>query len=286
MNPQLLLGVLALALACAGSASPAQARRLYDAQRFAEAEQQYQRLLERKPGDAPLEFNAGTAACQARQYETAASHLEAALAAPDPALRQRAYYNLGHAWYRLGEAAGRPDQTTAAWEKALAAFTRATDLDSQDADARFNRDFVQKKLEELKKQSSESKPDNSKQDKSDKSDRSDRSDQSDKSAKSEDGSQAGTNAPATPPPQENTEPSGKTNQTPRASPPTGSPNPTNAPGSDVQKAEGDSGEDQPVAPGQMTRQQARQLLDAQRAEERALILTTNLPARNRPFKNW
>lgn len=91
----------------------------------------------------PVRYNDGVKAYRSNDFSSAASAFEQATAAPDKTIQQRAYYNLGDAQYRLGEAH---------WERAVKSYESALALDPKDGDAKFNRDFVKKKLEELKKQ--------------------------------------------------------------------------------------------------------------------------------------
>src|SRR6185369_10325251 len=75
-----------------------------------------------------------------------------ALASPDVKLQQLAYYNRGNSLYWLGESNSDPKKKTDAWEKALRDYELSLKLNSQDPDAKYNREFVKKRLEELKQQ--------------------------------------------------------------------------------------------------------------------------------------
>lgn len=72
-------------------ASPASARREYESGRFTEAHKEYQRLLDKKPDDDRLQYNAGTAAYRAEDYEAAARHFSTAKTSRDLQLQQRAF---------------------------------------------------------------------------------------------------------------------------------------------------------------------------------------------------
>lgn len=103
--------------------------------------------------DAVLAYNEGTADYENGEFESAVEKLHVSLRTPDLGLQQKAYYNLGSALYRLGQA-GQADakKTLGHWEKALKAFEDSLALAPGDADAAFNRDFVKRKIEELKNQ--------------------------------------------------------------------------------------------------------------------------------------
>jgi tetratricopeptide (TPR) repeat protein len=154
-----LLGVAASAALffCPGVAfgSPSSALRKYKDGKFDEALKEYQQMLERKADDPRLHFNAGTAAYRNGQFTEATNQFSAALNSPDLKLQESAYYNRGNALYRLGEKSAEPGKRAQAWERAVRDYDLSLKLDANDEDARFNRDFVTKKLEELKKQQSQ-----------------------------------------------------------------------------------------------------------------------------------
>ena len=98
----------------------------------------------------PRVYNDGVTAYHSNDFARAAALFESATASPDRALQQRALYNLGNTSYRLGEA--KTPQAQQLWQRAVKSYESALALDPRDADAKFNHDFVEKKLEELKKQ--------------------------------------------------------------------------------------------------------------------------------------
>jgi Ca-activated chloride channel homolog len=142
-----------LILPAAGfGSSTGSALREYRAGNFDEALKDYQQLLQRKSGDPRLNFNAGTAAYRNRQFDEATKFFDQAIAAPDLTLQELGYYNRGNALYQLGDKNPDPAKKTESWENALKDYEIAQKLAPQDADAKFNYEFVKKKLEELKKQ--------------------------------------------------------------------------------------------------------------------------------------
>ncbi|HUI08529.1 MAG TPA: hypothetical protein VL486_16125 [Verrucomicrobiae bacterium] len=98
----------------------------------------------------PRRYNEGVTAYHSNDFSRAAAMFENATASRDRALQQRALYNLGNTEYRIGQA--QPAQAQQLWEHALQNYETAMALDPKDADAKFNHDFVKKKLDELKKQ--------------------------------------------------------------------------------------------------------------------------------------
>jgi Ca-activated chloride channel family protein len=141
-----------LALPFSISGSPASAYRAYEKGQYDEALKEYERLLSNKKDDPRLHYNTGAAAYRGRKFEEAAKEFEQALNSPDLKLLQQAYYNRGNSRFFIGDAESDPQKKQKAWEDSLQDFDAAIQLNGQDADAKFNRDFVKKKLEELKQQ--------------------------------------------------------------------------------------------------------------------------------------
>ena len=119
---------------------------------YDQAFKEYERLLEKKKDDPKLHFNAGTAAYRSKQYETAVKEFNESMSALDLKLLQEAYYNRGNSLFYLGEANPDPEKKQKTWEDALKDFDSTMKLNKQDPDAKYNYEFVKKKLEELKQQ--------------------------------------------------------------------------------------------------------------------------------------
>jgi len=101
----------------------------------------------------PRRYNEGVTAYHSNEFSRAAALFENATASRNRALQQRSFYNLGNTEYRLGQA--QPVQAQPLWEHALKSYEAALALDPKDVDAKFNYDFVKKKLDELKTQQQE-----------------------------------------------------------------------------------------------------------------------------------
>jgi Ca-activated chloride channel family protein len=134
------------------AASPASALREYRSGNYEEAFKDYEALLKKKSDDPRLHFNAGAAAYRTRKFEEAAKEFDAAIATPDLKLQALAYYNRANAQYWIGEKNEDPSKRSEVWQKAVQDYDSSLKLNPQDADAKFNRDLVKKKLEELKQQ--------------------------------------------------------------------------------------------------------------------------------------
>ena len=115
------------------------------------------------PGDPknPVqEFNSGTAAYRAGRFPQAAQAFQQSIVhAPSSDLKrladqQDAYYDLGNTLYRAGQKTehSAPQETLQKWTDAVKAYETALQLRADDADSKFNRDLVKRKIDALKQQ--------------------------------------------------------------------------------------------------------------------------------------
>jgi Ca-activated chloride channel family protein len=111
-------------------------------------------------GQGTVTYNRGTEAYQRGEFAEASDLLRESLHTADLELQQRTYYNLGNALYRLGQQAQEkePDATIKRWQDSIKAYEDALALRSDDDDARYNRDLVKKKLEQLQQQQQQQNP--------------------------------------------------------------------------------------------------------------------------------
>lgn len=150
---QKLIGLLLISQTCLTTlASSATALRKYEAGQFKDSYQEYTRLLRQHPDDPRLQYNAGTAAYQAKKFEEATKHFSGATTAPDLKLQQQAYYNLGNALFRQGEAEVSLPKKSELWDQSAKEYESALRLEPTDPDAKFNLEFVRRKLEDLKQE--------------------------------------------------------------------------------------------------------------------------------------
>lgn len=286
-----------------GWASAAGALRDYQNGHFDKAWSEYERLLKKRPDDARLALNAGTAAYRNGKLDEAATLLSKAATAPDLTLQQRAYYNRGNTRFRQGQSETSPQARQQLWEKSLGDFDSALKLNAQDADAKHNYEFVKQQLEQLKQQQKQqqqqnqqqSKPDqnqnqqqnqqqqNGKQDQQ-KSDQQKQQEQQQQEQKHPNPQQAGQKHPSTDDQkqQASQSPQDQKKQPPQPSEPT--------------KPEADKRQEQAAeqAPangqrqGEMSPEQARRFLDAMKGDEQVLPLQKleTPPASHPPAKDW
>jgi Ca-activated chloride channel family protein len=143
-----------VAAASSARASVGSAEKAFQKGDFSKAEQEYRKAAEKSPDKPVLQFNHGAAAYKAGQFEPAAESFAKATKAEDPKLQQDDDYNLGNTQYRLGQKTEKtnPEQTIKTWEQAVQSYEAALKLQPADTDAKYNRDLVKRKIEELKKQ--------------------------------------------------------------------------------------------------------------------------------------
>jgi Ca-activated chloride channel homolog len=239
----------------------------------------------------------GTAAYRSGRFPQAAQAFQQSIGrAPSSdmqrlAIQEDAYYNLGNALYRTGQATEKSDprETIEKWTEAVKAYETALQLRADDADSKYNRDLVKRKIDALRQPPPP--PQNQ-----------------------------GSGKGGAPPPKGNPPPGAppKGNPPPGAppkgEPPPGTPPKGNPPGAPPNAAPPPAGGNStpppasagqtPAAPppptptsgdndhprGQMSREEARELLDSEKGDERhplgvPLARGADDPP-EKPYKNW
>jgi Ca-activated chloride channel family protein len=179
-SPALVMLFLMAMLWPVANASPARAYRDYKEGHYKDSRNEYERLLEKRPDDARLNYNAGAAAYKAGAFDAATKRFTAATKAEDLHLQEMAYYGLGNANFRAGAEQNEPDKKMALWQESIQNYESALKLNPQDANAAHNRDFVKAELEKLKKEQqkdNKDKSDNKDKDKKDDKQEQDKNDQ-------------------------------------------------------------------------------------------------------------
>lgn len=329
----LLAMVLALP-AARGHADTLSAARDYEKGDYAAAAKAYADAAKSDPNKPVLEYNLGAAAYRAGQYAQAAKAFQEAIAkAPSSgpnklADQQDAYYNLGNALYRSGEktAQAAPTDTLKQWNDAVKAYDTALQLRPDDADSKYNRDLVKRKIEELNKNQ------DNKQNKGQGQGQGQGQNQGQPPQGQPPPNQGNGQPPGQPPPSANNDqkpgqpppgqqqgqqpPAGQQQpsqqQSPPPQPPPGEP-PPNAKGANGQQPPHDANQppqgqgngapadqhagddpqnaDNQRVPGQMSREEARELLDSVKGDEKHAPLTPYAQngedqQRQPPTKNW
>ena len=126
--------------------------RLFHAGKFTDATEHYGQALVDHPDSPVLNFNMGTAHYKAGKYTEALSSFSRVQPSSEDSERTaKTAYNTGNAHYKMGVHAEEqnPQAALAAYTAALASYRRALGADPTDQDAKFNYEFVTKKIEEL-----------------------------------------------------------------------------------------------------------------------------------------
>jgi Ca-activated chloride channel family protein len=326
----LILLLSALATAGAARASTVSAEEAYKKGDFVTAQREYAAEAQRSPKKPVPQFNAGTAAYRAGQFPEAAKAFQEAISrAPSGdtarlAEQEDAYYNLGNTLYRTGQKTEKsaPQQTMQTWTQAVKAYETALQLRPDDADSKFNRDFVKRRIKDLEQKQNQ--PQNQNQPQGSQQGPPQNSPQQPNGGQQPPGKQPpgqqppgkqppgqqppgqqppgqqppgqqppgqqppGQQPPGQQPPGQQPPGQQPPGQQPGQQPP-GQPNPGNG-----QPGEGSGGDDRADAqrlPGQMSAEEARELLDSQKAEERhALGLPVARKERDappeKPVRDW
>jgi Ca-activated chloride channel family protein len=272
-------------------ASPSSALREYKSGHYPQALSEFERALEKKKDDPRLQFNAGAAAYRNHQLDLAAKHFDQVIGSPDIKLQEESYYNLGNVLYRLGEQAADPAARSARWEDALKNFENSLKLNSQDPDARFNYEFVKKKLEELKKQQQQQQQNQKQQDKQqqDKQQQKDQKkpdqgqqqqEKQDQKDQKQDGSKDNQ--------QQNSQSQQQQEKKQNPSQDQKQDQDKSSQQQPERKEQGQEDQEQARAPGEMTPREARQLLDSHKNDEMTLpVSRKEKPTdQDRQVKDW
>ena len=142
---------------CAVSTDVNKANRLFEKGRYEEAIKTYEKAKEKAPDSAEVNYNTAAALYKIREYQRSEEHLLKSLLTEEEALEQKAAYNMGNVKYRIGERFEESERGKAVsfYKEALEYYKRAIELDETDEDAKFNYEFVKKKLEELEQKTTQ-----------------------------------------------------------------------------------------------------------------------------------
>jgi len=250
--------VLGLVLGAAGTlgwldagGKAREAARLYAAGEYEAAAGRYNEALIDEPDSALLHFNLGAAEYRRGRHDAA---VRAFGTLPDDS---QALYNAGNALFRQGEAAAaeKPDEALARWGQALVAYRRAIAADPGDEDAKFNYEWVQRKIDELQAKREEQQNQQEQQQQQDGEQQDRQQENGQKDAQQEPEEQEGEQQDDEPPDEQARQ---GDEQQPQGGEPRAEDEPPAA-----------SNADAPAQPidGRMTREQAAALLDGERGEE-------------------
>lgn len=132
-----IIGLPWLLLAQPGRKQLIEGNKLYEEQKYDEANNKYRDALVNNPENPIINFNIGDAQYKKKQYEEALKAYEKSLSVDDVLTQSKAYYNMGNALYRAGNL-----------PESILAYTQALKLNPNDEDAKYNLEFVRAKLKD------------------------------------------------------------------------------------------------------------------------------------------
>jgi Ca-activated chloride channel family protein len=321
-------------LPAASHASPASAEKAYDNGHYSLAEQEYADTLAKEAKQPKLDFNLGSAAYKSGDYAQAAAAFQKTLNTTEVPVQQNAYYNLGNTQYRVGQATEKasPQDTIKIWERAVQSYDAALQIKTDDTDAKFNRDLVEKQLEQLKKQQQQKQQQQNQQNKDQQQNQQSQNNQSQQNSgqsknqnqskpdrnnqgqgqqaqnqpgqkdqkpgqqQDQQNQQAQQNQqPANAGSQNNekqpTQPGQQSAQAGQPQSPKPEGQKTDATGGQPQNQPAQAAQDAPDEPGQLTKEEANQLLDSLKGNQHSLAAAQLArgpvkPQDNQPLKDW
>lgn len=126
--------------------------RLYNKELYDEAMTKYTEVLIDLPNSPRLHLNIGNAAYKKENYEEAIkSFTKSASMASDLALESKAYYNLGNCKYRQGRMKENTNlgEAISLYQEALEYYRQTLDKTPEDGNAKYNHEFVERRIKEL-----------------------------------------------------------------------------------------------------------------------------------------
>jgi Ca-activated chloride channel family protein len=133
----LLFGIMDYVSAQAVRKKVVEGNNLYNEEKFDEALNKYRDAQVHDPESSLLKFNIGDAQYKMNKYEEAIKEYEASLNSDDVLKQAQSYYNIGNTLYRLNKL-----------PESIIAYKQSLELNPDDEDAKYNLEFVRKKLKD------------------------------------------------------------------------------------------------------------------------------------------
>ena len=111
--------------------------KLYTDENYDQALNKYQDALLSDPENETIQFNVGNTRYQKKKYEEAMQDYQKVIGTEDLNLEQNAYFNLGNTLYRMEKL-----------PESILAYQQALKLNPDDIDAKYNLEYVRRKLKE------------------------------------------------------------------------------------------------------------------------------------------
>ncbi len=235
-----------------GRAQVQEGNRLYSEGRFDDAHQKYLEALLEDPESSLIRFNDGNALYQNQDFQRAMERFLEAAESGDPELRNAAWYNLGNALFRAQQL-----------QESLDAYKQALRTNPSDTDAKHNLERV---LEQMQQEEQQQQEQGEGEDQQEEQESENQQAQGQQDPQNQDPPQPQGDQPPEDEPDEGDQPEG-------GEPDTGE--------------EPQEGQDDPQSrPGEMTPEEAEQLLNAIREDPGDVNRKRAPAAGKRPRKDW
>lgn len=132
-----LIALPAMLFAQPGRKQLLEGNKLYQEQKYDEANNKYRDALVDNPDNPIIHFNIGNAQYKKKKYEEALKDYEKSLSIDEVLTQSKSYYNIGNTLYRAGKL-----------PEAILAYTQALKLNPDDEDAKYNLEYVRAKLKD------------------------------------------------------------------------------------------------------------------------------------------
>ena len=137
--------------ASSASSSVKKGNRLYHEGQYEEALKYYNKAEADMPDSDVVNLNKGAALYQSGDYDKAIEDFTKSLLSDNAGIEEKAAYNIGNSKFRLGRLRVNTDLPSAInlYRQALDYYKRSIELNQDNADAKYNYEFVEKELEIL-----------------------------------------------------------------------------------------------------------------------------------------
>ena len=127
------------------------ANKLYENKKYDDALREYNKALTKSPDSAVINFDIGAAQYKKGDYEKALGSFTKALISEEGKLESKTNYNIGNSKYKQGVLEENTNLSSAIslLKDSLDYYKRVIELDEKNKDAKFNHEFVEKKLKVL-----------------------------------------------------------------------------------------------------------------------------------------